>query len=212
MNVVLLGAPGAGKGTYAQRLVGMYDLIQISTGDLLRIAVKNNTALGIKAKSYMDSGALVPDELVIELLKDDAKKGVIFDGFPRTIEQAKKLGDIAKIDIVINCDVSEEEVIKRISGRKSCKSCGTIYNMFFLKEKVENVCDNCGGELFQREDDKENIVKDRLKTYHQKTAPLIDYYKEKNLLEEVDANQRVNDPNSHVIEDFKEILDKYKRN
>lgn len=198
MRLVLLGPPGAGKGTQAQRLSREYKLPHISTGDMLREAVKNNTDLGKKANAYMIKGALVPDQLVIEivkerLIKDDAKKGFILDGFPRTTPQARILDEVLKdagmpLDAVIYFETSDEIVIRRLSGRRVCKNCGANYHVKNIPPKKEGICDVCGTLLVQREDDKEATVKNRLTVYKKETAELIDYYKSKNILKTVSGD------------------------
>ena len=209
MNIVLLGAPGAGKGTQGQKLVEDFGFAHISTGDLLRAAVKAGSELGIKAKSYMESGQLVPDQLVIDLVKerldsDDAQKGFILDGFPRTTSQAVSLDAILrdlgiKLDGVINIAVPDEELIKRTTGRQICRSCGATYHVTFKPSKVKNVCDKCGGELYQRDDDKVETVKKRLSVYAAQTKPLIDYYKNSNLYIEIDGKQSMEDVYKDIV-------------
>jgi len=194
MNIILLGGPGAGKGTQAKKLIDKYQIPQISTGDILRAAVKEGTEMGKKAKEYMDAGKLVPDEVVIGIIKDrlkepDCQKGFILDGFPRTVPQAealqKVLADMGKkIDHVISIDVDEEELVTRLTGRRTCKNaaCGQMYHVKFTPPKKEGVCDKCGSELYQRDDDNETTVRSRLATYNQATKPLIDHYKAKGLV------------------------------
>jgi len=209
MNLVLLGAPGAGKGTVAQELVAEFGVAHISTGDLLRAAVKGGTELGIQAKKYMDAGELVPDQLVIDLVKerlaaDDAQQGFILDGFPRNTAQAVSLDAILrdlgiKLDGVINIAVPDEELIKRTTGRQICRSCGATYHVTFKPSKVKNVCDKCGGELYQRDDDKVETVKKRLSVYAAQTKPLIDYYKNSNLYIEIDGKQSMEDVYKDIV-------------
>ena len=194
MNLILLGGPGAGKGTQAKKLIKKYQIPQISTGDILRAAVKEGTEMGKKAKEFMDAGQLVPDEVVIGIIKDrlkepDCQKGFILDGFPRTVPQAealeKVLSDMSKkIDHVVSIDVDEEELVTRLTGRRTCKDavCGQMYHVKFTPPKKEGVCDKCGGELYQRDDDNETTVRSRLATYNQATKPLIDHYKAKGLI------------------------------
>ena len=194
MNLILLGGPGAGKGTQAKKLIKKYQIPQISTGDILRAAVKEGTEMGKKAKEFMDAGQLVPDEVVIGIIKDrlkepDCQKGFILDGFPRTVPQAealeKVLSDMSKkIDHVVSIDVDEEELVTRLTGRRTCKdaACGQMYHVKFTPPKKEGVCDKCGGELYQRDDDNETTVRSRLATYNQATKPLIDHYKAKGLI------------------------------
>lgn len=195
MRIVLLGAPGAGKGTQAKKLIEKYGIPQISTGDLLRAAVAAGTQLGKEAKSYMDKGELVPDSVVLgmveeRLKQDDCKKGYILDGFPRNTAQAealdKMLGSLnMPLDAALSVDVPFEDLMKRLTGRRTCKSCGQMYNVYFSPPKKEGVCDKCGGELFQRDDDKEETIKKRLEVYSAQTEPLIDYYKKKGILKTV---------------------------
>jgi len=195
MNLILLGPPGAGKGTQAQRMVERVHLPQISTGDILRAAVKGSTPLGTKAKGFMDQGQLVPDEIVIgiveeRLKEEDCHPGFILDGFPRTIPQAEALQPIlAKIrktiDHVINIEVESEELIRRLTGRRTCKNCGAMFHVHFQPPKTEGICDRCGGTLYQRGDDKEETIRTRLKEYEKQTAPLIEYYRDKKTLRSI---------------------------
>jgi adenylate kinase len=195
MNLILLGPPGAGKGTQAQRIVEKYRLPQISTGDILRAAVKESTPLGTKAKGFMDQGQLVPDEIVIGIVGDrlkekDCNSGFILDGFPRTIPQAEALQPIlAKIgkaiDHVINIEVESEELIRRLTGRRTCKNCGAMFHVLFQPPKKEGMCDRCGETLYQRADDKEETIRTRLKEYEKQTAPLIQYYRNKTTLRSI---------------------------
>ena len=203
MNLIFLGPPGVGKGTIAKEVVKEKKIPQISTGDLLRAAVKEGSELGKEAKEYMDTGKLVPDELVIGLLKDrilkeDCKNGFILDGFPRTIAQAEALenSDVV-IDKVLNFKASEETIISRISGRRTCKKCSAIYHIKNIPPKAEGICDKCGAELFQRDDDKPESVKKRLDVYKQQTAPLIDFYKEKGILVDIETEK----PIPEIVED-----------
>jgi adenylate kinase len=192
MNLILLGPPGAGKGTQAQRIIERYRIPQISTGDILRTAVKEGTLLGKKAKLFMDQGQLVPDEVVIgiidERLKEsDCHAGFILDGFPRTIAQAEALQAILpkigkSIDHVINLEVESEELIHRLAGRRTCKNCGAMFHILFHTPKQEGICDRCGGILYQRDDDREEPIRTRLNEYQQQTAPLIKYYQIKGVL------------------------------
>ena len=199
MNLMLFGAPGAGKGTQAKFLIEKYNIPQISTGDILRAAIADKTDMGMEAKKFMDAGQLVPDSTIIGIIKDrlaesDCKNGFILDGFPRTIIQARELESIAKefgfdIDAVINIDVPSEKLIKRLSGRRTCKDCGTTYHVVFNPPKTEGVCDKCGGELYQRPDESEEAVQVRLDTYEKQTRPLIDYYTMKGELTNVNGDQ-----------------------
>lgn len=195
MNLILLGPPGAGKGTQAQMIVDRYHIPQVSTGDILRAAVKEKTPLGAKAKEFMDQGKLVPDELVIGIIEErlrnpDCSQGFILDGFPRTIAQAEALQPIlAKmgktIDHVINIEVDEEELVRRLTGRRTCKNCGAMFHLIFHPPQREGVCDRCGGPLYQRDDDQEKTIRTRLKEYQKQTAPLIQYYQEKKKLRSI---------------------------
>lgn len=192
MRLMMLGPPGAGKGTIAKKLVDTYGTPQLSTGDLLRAAVKEGTTLGKKAKSYMDAGELVPDEVVIGLIKErlaqsDCRNGFILDGFPRTIPQAEALAKITGLQAVINLDVADEEVISRLSGRRTCKTCGAIYHVKNIPPRVEGVCDKDNGPLFQRDDDKEDAIRNRLQVYRRQTFPLIEHYRAAGILHDVDG-------------------------
>ena len=195
MNLILLGPPGAGKGTQAQMIVERYRIPQISTGDILRNAVKESTPLGLKAKAFMDRGQLVPDEVVIGIIDErlrapDCNPGFILDGFPRTIAQAEALQSILtkigkSIDHVINMEVDPEELVNRLTGRRTCKNCGAMFHVLFHPPKGEGICDRCGGPLYQREDDKEETIRTRLREYQKQTAPLIEYYRQKNRLRSI---------------------------
>ncbi|PWT26102.1 MULTISPECIES: adenylate kinase [Butyrivibrio] len=212
MKIIMLGAPGAGKGTQAQMICDKYNIPHISTGDLFRSNIKNGTELGKKAKEYMDKGQLVPDELTVELLldrvaKEDCKDGYVLDGFPRTIPQADvldkeltKLSD--KIDFAINVEVPDENIVRRMSGRRACLKCGATYHIEHIPPKQEGICDRCGSELVQRDDDKPETVQNRLSVYHEQTQPLITYYNGKNILKTVDGTKDMND----VFEDIVKIL------
>ena len=197
MKIVMLGAPGAGKGTQAKMISEKYGIPHISTGDIFRANIKNGTELGMEAKKYMDQGLLVPDELTVRILldrvaQDDCKNGYVLDGFPRTIPQAEvldseltKLGD--HIDYAINVDVPDENIVKRMSGRRACLTCGATYHIEHVPPKKEGICDVCGSELVLRDDDKPETVKNRLNVYHEQTQPLIDFYTEKGVLKTVDG-------------------------
>lgn len=193
MNCVFLGPPGAGKGTLALEVAGEYGMVHISTGDLFRKAIKDGTELGKKIKSVIDSGALVSDDLTIALLKERLDKndwkehGFILDGFPRTVPQADALSNIVKLDYVINLEISDEEVIERLSGRRVCSGCGKSFHIKFMKPKKEGICDSCASSLITREDDKREAIQKRLETYAKQTQPLIQYYKKANLLVGIDA-------------------------
>jgi adenylate kinase len=195
MRLVLLGAPGAGKGTQAKMLIEKYKIPQISTGDILRKAVADSTPLGKEAKVIMDKGELVPDKIVLGLVEervkqDDCKKGFILDGFPRNTAQAEALDKMLNamglpIDSALSVDVPKDDLMKRLTGRRTCKNCQQMYNVYYSPPKKDVVCDKCGGELFQRGDDKEDTIKKRLEVYDAQTAPLIDYYKKKGILKSV---------------------------
>jgi len=203
MKIIMLGAPGAGKGTQAKMIADKFGIPHISTGDIFRANIKEQTALGMEAKKYMDQGALVPDELTVKILldrvaKDDCSKGYVLDGFPRTIPQAEvldkavaALGD--SIDYAINVEVPDENIINRMSGRRACVACGSTYHIVHVPTKVEGICDRCGKELILRDDDKPETVKKRLSVYHDQTQPLIMYYEKKNILKEVDGTKDMND-------------------
>lgn len=208
MRIVLLGAPGAGKGTQAKKLIDKYAIPQISTGDILRKAVADGTPLGKEAKSFMDKGELVPDSVVIGLIQerlkqDDTKKGYILDGFPRNTAQAETLDKMLKdmgmpLDSALSVDVPKDDLMKRLTGRRTCKKCQQMYNVYFSPAKKDGVCDKCGGELFQRDDDKEATIKKRLDVYEAQTAPLIDYYKKKGMLKSISGTGSIEDIFSKV--------------
>lgn len=212
MKIIMLGAPGAGKGTQAKKIAEKYQIPHVSTGDIFRSNIKEGTQLGRKAKEYMDQGALVPDELTIGMLMDriqqeDCKNGYVLDGFPRTIPQAESLQKAItemgqKIDFAINVDVPDENIINRMSGRRACISCGATYHIVYNPSKVAGICDVCGSELVLRDDDKPETVKKRLAVYHDQTRPLIDYYKEAGVLVNVDGTQELN----KVFSDITDIL------
>lgn len=196
MNVILLGPPGVGKGTIAAKLAGHFNYPQISTGDMLREAVKSKTKLGMDAKSCMDKGMLVPDSVVIgiveeRLKKPDCRKGVFLDGFPRTIAQAEALAKIIRIDKVINLQADDSVIIERLSGRRTCRKCMAIYHLVNIPPKKQGVCDKCKGELYQRVDDKQETIKKRLDTYRKQTEPLIGYYRKKKILVDIDGSMDV---------------------
>jgi adenylate kinase len=205
MRIVLLGGPGSGKGTQAKMLTDKINVPQISTGDIFRAAVKEGTPMGMKAKSYMDKGELVPDDVVVgvveeRLTKPDLEGGYMLDGFPRTLPQAEALDSILQkagqaIDHAILVDVPDEELVKRLSGRRTCPNtdCGKMYHVMFNPPKKEGICDACGGELYQRDDDKEATIRERLTVYNSQTAPLIDYYDKKGLLRRVEGVGDIND-------------------
>ncbi len=197
LRTVLLGPPGAGKGTQATRIVEKYNVPHISTGDIFRENIKNGTELGKKAQEYMNKGELVPDDLVIEiattrLLADDCKEGFLLDGFPRTVYQAEKLDEFLKahgleLDVVIDIEVGKDELITRLTGRRVCKACGASYHVVNIPPKTEGICDSCGGELFQRADDTVETVNNRIEVYNEQTMPLVDYYKNAGKLAVVDG-------------------------
>jgi len=186
MKAIIFGPPGSGKGTYASRLQVKLDLDVIAMGDIFREIIKEDTPLGKKVKNYVEKGALVPDEIVIEVLKQrlgrvKSVKGFVLDGFPRTLDQAEALDRIVKIDVVIQLVVPEWIIVERLSTRRICRECGEVYNVRYLKPKVEGVCDKCGGQLYQRSDDTERVIRDRIQVYERQTQPILKHYKEKNL-------------------------------
>lgn len=206
MNLILLGAPGAGKGTQAEVICDKLSIPAISTGNIIREAIKNGTEVGLKAKSYIDAGDLVPDEVVIGIIKerlemDDCKNGFILDGFPRTIPQAEALDKMGiRIDTVLEINVSDEKVVARMSGRRVCQDCGASYHLEYKKPSVEGKCDACGGELIIRKDDKPETVLDRLNVYHTQTEPLKDYYSNCGKLKVVEGQEEVKDTTKLVFE------------
>ncbi len=212
MKIIMLGAPGAGKGTQAKQIADKYSIPHISTGDIFRANLKAGTELGKKAKEYMDQGLLVPDELTCDLVmdrigQDDCKNGFVLDGFPRTIPQAQALdAALAKInekmDYAIDVDVPDENIVNRMSGRRACLNCGATYHIVSIPTKVEGICDRCGNKVVLRDDDQPETVKKRLDVYHEQTQPLIDYYKEQNILKTVDGTQ----PMENVFGTIVEIL------
>ena len=212
MKVIMLGAPGAGKGTQAVRVASAYQIPHISTGDIFLANIKGGTELGKKAKEYMDAGKLVPDELVCDLVvdrikKEDCKNGYVLDGFPRTIPQAEALDKAVeaigeKVDFAVNIDVPDEAIITRMSGRRACLTCGATYHIEYNPPKKADICDTCGSALVLREDDKPETVKTRLNVYHEQTQPLIDYYTGKNILVTVDGTQNMD----KVFSDIKALL------
>ena len=209
MRVVLLGAPGAGKGTQCKRVLDKYGIVHLSSGDILRQNRADGTELGKKAQSYMDSGGLVPDELSVEMMSDAIKKegtsGFVLDGFPRTVNQARELdealaSDGQKIDIVLNLMIDDETIMDRMAGRRSCPKCGAVYHIKNLKPKVEGICDNDGTELIQRPDDNPEVVANRLKTYYEQTEPVVGYYKENNTVFDIDASKDADEASVLVFE------------
>ena len=213
MNLLIVGAPGAGKGTMSDRIIKDYNIVHISTGDMLRLAVRNATPVGLKAQEYMNAGKLVPDEIVEELIMErlmlpDVSNGFLFDGYPRTRKQAEDLTILLnkldkKIDTVIELDINDEVLIKRITGRRTCPKCGAIYNIYYGAPRNEGLCDNCSSELLTRSDDNEDSLKNRLNEYHKNTEPVIDYYQDLNLVKRINADRNIDD----VYKDIKEILE-----
>ena len=209
MKIIMLGAPGAGKGTQAKMISEKFDIPHISTGDIFRANIKYGTELGAKAKEYMDKGLLVPDELVVELIMDrfkadDCKNGYVLDGFPRTIPQAEALDKALSengesVDYAIDVEVPDENIVNRMSGRRACVACGATYHIKYNPTKVEGKCDACGESLILREDDKPETVLNRLNVYHEQTQPLIDYYNEKGILKEVDGTVDMNDVFNEIV-------------
>ena len=209
MKIIMLGAPGAGKGTQAKMIAAKYNIPHISTGDIFRANIKNGTELGAKAKEYMDKGLLVPDELVVDLVIDrfkqpDCKNGYVLDGFPRTIPQAEALDKALtaigeSIDYAINVEVPDENIVRRMGGRRACVGCGATYHIVYSPTKVEGKCDTCGGDLIIRDDDKPETVQNRLAVYHEQTQPLIDYYTNKGIIAEVDGTQDMNDVFAAIV-------------
>lgn len=204
MNLIFLGAPGAGKGTQAEKVCDLLKIPAISTGNILREAVKNGTEMGQKAKSYMDAGNLVPDDVIIGIVKErlaqsDCENGFVLDGVPRTVAQAEALDEAGvRIDRVINIQVEDDAIVRRMSGRRVCSDCGASYHTDYKPSKIDGVCDKCGGKLVIRKDDQESIVKDRLQVYHDLTEPLIAYYEKKGVLKTVIGQERVEDTSELV--------------
>ena len=213
MNLLIIGAPGAGKGTMSDLLINTYHLVHVSTGDMLRAAVKAGTPVGLKAQEYMNKGALVPDEVIHDIIverlsQDDIKAGFLFDGYPRTIAQAQDLDQILKeiglkIDAVINLNIEDDELIKRITGRRLCPTCGEIFNIYYKAPAKEGVCDKCGAELITRKDDNLESLTVRLQEYHKNTQPVIEYYDKAGLVANVDAKQGVDE----VFGDIRKLLE-----
>ncbi len=205
MKLILLGAPGAGKGTQAEVIMDHLNIPAISTGNIIREALKNGTEVGLKAKSYMDAGKLVPDEVVIEIIKerlakDDCKNGFILDGFPRTVPQAEALDAMGiAIDKVVDIEVADEKIAQRLGGRRVCADCGASYHTEYKPSKVEGVCDKCGGSTVQRKDDEPATVLDRLKVYHEQTEPLKDYYAKKGILAVVHGAEEVSETSARTL-------------
>ncbi len=209
MNIVFLGPPGAGKGTQAKILIERYGIPQISTGDMLREHRAKGTELGKKAQEYMDKGQLVPDEIILGMVKErlsqaDCEKGFILDGFPRTVAQAEALDKLLldmgkKLDFALALIVPDDLLVERLTGRRTCKNCGMMYHIKYKPSKVEGKCDVCGGELYQRPDDNEETVRNRLKVYHEQTAPLIEYYRNKGILREIDGSKSIEEITQQII-------------
>lgn len=215
MRMIIFGPPGSGKGTYASRLMSILGVPHISTGDLVREEIKGQTEIGRIAKRYVERGELVPDEIIIDLLlrrlrQPDAEKGFILDGFPRNISQAKFLEEKFKIDLVINLVVPDDVIIQRLSNRLICKRCGAIYNRLTLKPKVDEICDVCGGELYQREDDRPEVIRERLNVYRLSTEPLINYYREKGILKDVRCDDLFTPPDV-IVGKILEVIENLKR-
>ena len=209
MKIIMLGAPGAGKGTQAKQIAGKYQIPHISTGDIFRANIKEGTPLGAKAKEYMDQGLLVPDELVVELvadriIKEDCKDGFVLDGFPRTIPQAKALDEALskmgeKMDYAIDVDVPDENIVNRMGGRRACLSCGATYHIVNIPTKAEGICDKCGSAVVLRDDDKPETVQKRLAVYHEQTQPLIEYYSAQGILKSVDGTRPMDDVFAYIV-------------
>lgn len=210
MKIIMLGAPGAGKGTQAKKIAAKYEIPHISTGDIFRANIKNGTELGKKAKTYMDQGLLVPDELVVDLVvdrvnQDDCKNGYVLDGFPRTIPQAEALTEALakmgqKMDYAIDVNVPDENIVRRMGGRRACVGCGVTYHVEYAPTKKEGICDVCGAELILRDDDKPETVQKRLNVYHEQTQPLIDYYTEAGILKTVDGTVDIDDVFQAIVD------------
>ncbi|MBO4919580.1 MAG: adenylate kinase [Erysipelotrichaceae bacterium] len=213
MNLLIIGAPGAGKGTVSDRIINDYELVHVSTGDMLREAVKNGTPVGLQAQGYMNRGELVPDEVIHDIIverlsRDDVDAGFLFDGYPRTKNQAIDLDEILKqldkkVDCVIDLEIDDEDLIKRITGRRLCPDCGEIYNIYYKPSLKEGICDKCGGSLIQRKDDNPDSLKVRLQEYHKNTQPVIEYYEEMGIVRHVDASKSKDE----VYDDVKAILE-----
>jgi adenylate kinase len=215
LNAIIFGAPGSGKGTYASRLQTKLGVEVISTGDIFRELMKENSELGRKVRGYVEKGLLVPDDVVVEVLKQRLSKipkgkGFILDGFPRTLEQAKILDSISKIDVILLLDVPDWIIIERLSSRRICRNCGTVYNIRFLKPKVEDVCDKCTGPLYQRSDDNPEVIKKRLQVYQDQTRPLLEYFKQKKLPFLVSSTTSLDQPPEPIVDKIVAELKKLK--
>jgi adenylate kinase len=212
MKLIALGSPGVGKGTYAKEIVEKYNITTISTGDLFRENIKNETEVGKKVKEIIDAGRLVPDEITVEMMRerlsrDDIKNGFILDGFPRTIPQAEALAEFTEIDMALNFKANKDIIMQRLTGRRTCSKCGATFHVINIPPKVENVCDKCGGELVQRSDELPEVIEERLKVYEEQTAPLIDYYKEKGLLKEITINEDMGKYREIILERIFKVID-----
>ena len=215
MKAIMLGAPGAGKGTYASRLQAKLGVEVIATGDIFRELAKEDSDLARKVKSFMEKGLLVPDEVVLKVLKQRLSeipkgKGFILDGYPRTLAQAKSLDAVAKIDVILLLDVPDWIIIERLSTRRVCRNCGTVYNILYLKPKVEGICDKCGGSLFQRSDDNPEVIKIRLRVYQEQTKPLLEYFKEKRIPIVTSSTTNLDQPPEPIVEKIIAELKKIK--
>ena len=215
MQLIIFGPPGVGKGTLSDLLAEKYKIPHISTGDIFRAEIAAQSELGRKVEHFIKGGAYVPDEIVMNVVRkrlqeSDARKGFIFDGFPRTIFQADELGKVAKLDVVINLVVPGKIIITRLTARRTCRNCGAIYNTISLKPRKEGICDKCGGALFVRDDEKPEVVKERLKVYERQTAPLISYYRDKGLLKEVECN-KMDTPPEEIVAKIMDVLKKVKK-
>ena len=212
MKLIALGSPGVGKGTYAKEIVEKYNITTISTGDLFRENIKNETEVGKKVKEIIDAGRLVPDEITVEMMRerlsrDDTKNGFILDGFPRTIPQAEALAEFTEIDMALNFKADKDIIMQRLTGRRTCSKCGATFHVVNIPPKVENVCDKCGGELVQRSDELPEVIEERLRVYEEQTAPLIDYYKEKGLLKEITINEDMGKSREIILERIFKVID-----